>query len=130
MKLPFKRTQGKRCIDINREYIGRIGRRGFEMQQLGFELLLNPSVLAADGLRLSGQVRRMYRLFTERQIVSNAELRKIGCQYGARLWELRRALVRVGLCIDLVNRSRNGVCFYRLRSLSESSFFAAHQETL
>jgi len=100
------------------------------MQQLGFEILLNASVATADELRLSKQARAMFRLFSEGRSVSNTQLAQIARQYGARLFEIRRALVGVGMCIDLVNRGRNGVCFYRLRALEESSFYHAHQDTL
>jgi hypothetical protein len=99
------------------------------MQQLGFEILLNPSVATGDELRLSHQGRAMYRLFVGGRVVSNTELARIGRQYGARLWELRRALVPIGFCIDLI-KSRGGVCFYQMRQLSESSFFADHRHSL
>jgi len=100
------------------------------MQQLGFEILLNPSVATADEVRLSRQARAMYRLFAEGRVVSTTELARIGRQYGARLWELRRALIPLGWCIDMVSRLRSGVCFYKLVRVEESSFYEEHRESL
>jgi hypothetical protein len=100
------------------------------MQQLNFEVLLNPSVATADDLRLSRQARAMYRLFSEGRSVSNVQLAQIGRQYGARLYELRRALIPLGWCIDVVGKGGNGVCFYRLVRIEESSFYREHQGSL
>lgn len=97
---------------------------------LTFEILVNSSVTEADELRLSRQVRAMYRLFAEGRLVSNIALAQIGRQYGARLWELRRALVRIGFCIDLITKTRGGLCFYQMRQLSESRFFADPRHSL
>ncbi len=104
--------------------------QGREMQQLDFEILLNPSVVTADELRLSRQGRGMLKLFEGGRSVSNVQLSQIGRQYGARLWELRRALVPLGWCIDLVSKTRDGVCFYRLVPVEQSSFYRDHQATL
>ena len=61
-------------------------------RQLTFEILLNPSVGRADEDRLSGQARAMLGLFRGRRMmgftVSTIDLREIGCQYNARLWEV------------------------------------------
>ena len=104
------------------------------MKQLGFEVLLNPSVPAEAELRLSRQVEVMYRLFVHHHRfgvpVSNAELMQIGCQYNARLYELRRALIPVGWCIDFVGKGERGLCFYKLVRLGESQFYAQHRDRL
>jgi len=102
--------------------------------QLNFEILLNPSVPQADELRLSRQVEEMYRLFVEAQKagvpVANTELARIGLLYQSRLYELRRALIPLGWCIDLVGKTDGGVCFYQLVRVEESRFYAKHKDKL
>jgi len=104
------------------------------MQQLSFEVLLNSSVPAEAELRLSQQVERMYGLFVHHHRfgvpVSNAELMQIGCQYNARLYELRRALIPCGWCIDLVRKTESGVNYYGLVRLEQSQFYAEHKDRL
>jgi len=104
------------------------------MNQLTFEILLNPSVPEADELRLGRQVEKMYSLFVERRkaglTVSNTELAKIGFVYQARLYELRRALIPHGWCIDLVRKSEGGVNCYSLVPLEDSTFYAKHKDKL
>jgi len=97
------------------------------MNQLTFEILLNPSVPEIDELRLARQSQRMYRLFVSRYrsglSVSTMDLTIIGAQYNARLYELRRALIPRGWCIDLVRRSENGIAYYKIVRLDESEFY-------
>ena len=99
------------------------------MQQLGFEILLNPSVATADELRLSKQGRAIFRLFAEGRSVSNVQLANIARQYGARLYELRRCLIPLGWCIDMISKTRGGVVFYKLVRLEQSSFYDEHRYT-
>lgn len=97
------------------------------MEQLTFEILLNPSVPEINELRLVRQSQRMYRLFVSRYRtslpVSTSDLTTIGAQYNARLYELRRALIPLGWCIDLVKRSETGVRYYKIVRLAESEFY-------
>ena len=97
--------------------------------QLSLQILLNPSVMIGDELRLSKQGRVIFRLFSEGRSVSNIELSQIARQYNARLYELRRALISLGWCVDLVSKVRSGVCFYKLVPLEGSTFYGAHRDT-
>lgn len=98
--------------------------------QLTFEILVNPSVGAAEEPRLSKQNRAIFRLFSGGRSVSNVQLAQVARQYNARLWELRRALVRTGFCIDLISKTRRGLCFYKLVPVEQSSFYRDHRDTL
>jgi len=102
--------------------------------QLSFEILLNPSVPEADELRLSRQVEEMYCLFVEAKKaglpVPNTELAKIGLLYQSRLYELRRALIPCGWCIDLVQKTESGLNYYALVRLEQSTFYAEHKDKL
>lgn len=104
------------------------------MNQLSFQILLNPSVPVADELRLSRQVAEMYRVFVEAQKaglpVPNIELAKIGLMYQSRLYDLRRALIPQGWCIDLVQKTKSGMNYYSLVRLDQSRFYAEHKDKL
>jgi len=104
------------------------------VQQLNFDIFLNPSVQEADELMLSRQVKEMYRLFVEAKkaglTVPNTELAKIGFMYSARLYEQRLALIPYELCIDLVRKTENGVNYYSLVLLEQSQFYAQHKDKL
>jgi hypothetical protein len=102
------------------------------MHQLTFEILLNPSVEVEDERRLSRQAREMYLLFVARYriglVVSTSDLREIAAQYNARLYEVRRALVARGLCIDLVRKGMGGQNYYAIVALAESTFYKKHKD--
>ena len=78
-------------------------------------------------MRLSRQGWRMYRLFAANHkiglCVSTIDLGGIGNQYQARLSEVRRALIPLGWCIDLVRKGVGGVNYYKLVRLQESTFY-------
>jgi len=97
------------------------------------EISLNPSVEAADELRLEGQCRTMFGLFCSKHktglLVTTAELMEIAGQYNARLNEIRHALVKIGWCIDLVKKARDGNNGYKLVRLEDSTFYAEHKES-
>ena len=113
-----------------------------------FEPLVNPSVSEADERRLSGYVRRLYGLFKYRQImalpVSTLDLIDLAkAQYNARLYELRRALIPLGLCVDRIQEGDEGwrpewedkkngqtVYYYRMVWLADSRFFREKREKL
>ena len=98
-----------------------------ERQMMLNEVLLNPSVKVEDELRLSQQAMKMWKLFKVRDKiglpVSTADLMEIGDQYQARLFELRRQLINIGLCIDLVKKGEGGINYYALVSLENSTFY-------
>ena len=98
------------------------------------EVLLNPSVPAEDELRLSAQAMKMWKLFRAWDkvglLVSTADLMEIADQYQARLFELRRALINIGLCIDLVRKGKGGINYYALVNLENSTFYAARKGKL
>ncbi len=100
-------------------------------QQLTFDVLLNPSVVEIDELRLSAQALQILRLFRilERMnvIVTTNELSQIAHQYNARLNEVRHALVKVGLMIDETG-GRGGNNYYRVVPLDKSTFWASVQK--
>jgi hypothetical protein len=104
------------------------------MNQLSFEILVNPSVPTEDELRLSRQAHRLYRLFLSAYrtglFVSNLQMAEVGLLYQSRLYELRRALIPCGWCVDLVKKGDKGLCFYQLVRLEKSTFFAQHKERL
>jgi hypothetical protein len=96
---------------------------------------LNPTVQPEDEERLSAQAERLLALFQQRRreglTVHTGEMRDIACQYNARLYEIRRRLVKEGLCVDLVKRiPGTGINHYRIVPLAESKFYAAHRERL
>jgi len=99
-----------------------------------FEILLNPSVPVEDELRLSRQANKMYGLFRIRQriglCVSTIDLEEIGNQYQARLYEVRRALIPLGWCIDLVRKGQGGINYYKLVRVEDSKFYAERKYTL
>ena len=99
-----------------------------------FEILLNPSVPDEDVLRLSRQANKMYGLFRIRHrvglCVSTIDLERIGNQYQARLYEVRRALIPLGWCIDLARKGTGGVNYYKLVRLEESVFYDARKYRL
>ena len=104
-------------------------------QQLNFaDLLVNSTVPPDDELRLSRQAEKMLQLFVLAyrvgRDVSNGELREIGQQHNARLFEVRRYLVSRGFCIDLIRRGPGGVNFYRLLPIEKSDFYRKHREKL
>jgi len=105
-----------------------------ERQMILDEVLLNPSVKAEDELRLSWQATMMFHLFKSRsrigQPVSTADLMEIGNQYQARLYELRRALINIGLCIDRVKKGEGGINYYSLVNLENSTFYAERKGKL
>jgi len=105
-----------------------------ERQMELVEVLLNPSVLVEDELRLEGQAMEMWKLFKVRDKiglpVSTADLMEIGDQYQARLYELRRQLINIGLCIDLVKKGKGGINYYALVNLENSTFYAARKGRL
>ena len=107
-------------------------------QQMTFEdyraehVMLNPSVSAADEARLGPQADTVLKLFLGRahwgQTVSTIDLRAIGCQYNARLWEVRRYLAsHCDQCIDRVKKD-GGVNHYKLVPLAESEFYREHKD--
>jgi hypothetical protein len=105
------------------------------VNQLTFELLLNPSVRAEDENRLSRQARDILGLFRARAavglVVSTIDLAGIACQYNARLYEVRRYLVKhEGQCIDLVRKGEGGVNYYKIVPCELSTFYKAHKERL
>jgi hypothetical protein len=94
------------------------------------DLFLNSSIESKDEIRLSGQAERILRLFIvarrDNRLVSNTALMAIGRQYQARLFEVRRFLVKHGFCIDLVKRNGNGVNYYSMVSVDKSTFYQQH----
>jgi len=104
-------------------------------EQLTFEVLLNPSVLAAEEHRLSCQSYQILELFIAAdrigRIVRTSELADIARLYTARMVEVRRALVPKGFCIDLVERdTATGNNGYALVPLAQSTYYAKHKERL
>jgi len=101
--------------------------------QLTFEVLLNPSVPQDRQLELEGQVQQIYALFIRAwktgTKVCNLDMRDIAPQYQARLYEIRRALVPHGYCIDLTER-QGGLCWYEIVRLDESTFYAKKKHEL
>jgi hypothetical protein len=102
------------------------------MKQMSFEILLNPMVPDEDALRLTRQGNKMYRLFAGRFRtgckVSTMDLREICCMYQTRLHELRRALIKMGWCIDLIKKGPGGNNWYSLVRLGDSTFYAERKQ--
>jgi hypothetical protein len=96
------------------------------------DLDVNPSVPAsrAEEDRLSNQAARILALFRSRYpsgTVTTLEMAAISRQYGSRLWEIRRHLVRKGYCVDCVRRGSRGCHHYAVRDFSHSRFFKKHR---
>jgi len=104
-------------------------------QDLEGKALLNPSVPEEDEMRLSRQVLSMYRLFVGRLrtgcLVCTTDLFETGCQYGARLNELRQALIPMGWCIDCLDKvvygpklkPIKGLNYYSIVKLEDSTYY-------
>ena len=91
------------------------------------ELLLNPSVPAADQKRLSKQAIKIWRLFDPNGdghylSVWTPELRAVAAQYQSRLSELRAWLAKYGLTIDKIRRSERGNYKYEVREFEGSNY--------
>jgi len=104
-------------------------------QQLSFEDMdLNSSVERRDGERLSRQAGEMLRLFLSArrrgEEVSNLQLRAIGSQQNARLYEVRRHLIKRGFCIDLVYKGKGGLNWYGICPLGRSEFYRRRRDRL
>lgn len=95
-------------------------------QQMTFEILLNPSVKDRDQLRLSAQAGKILDLL-ERGPVKTSQLAEIGCQYQARLSEVRHALVKLGLMIDQRD-GQGGENEYTIVELDRSTFWQRVKE--
>lgn len=96
-------------------------------QQLTLDILLNPSVAEIDEERLSRQARDIWSLFKYKQFrldlkITTGDLADIGKQYGARLQEVRKALVKTGQMIDEVGRD-GGTHYYQVVPLDRSTFW-------
>jgi len=104
------------------------------MEQLNFQILLNPSVPESDELRLSRQGYRIYKIFADahrsNRLVANTELVQVGLGYGGRIFELRRALIPLGWCVDLIRKGGNGLNYYAMIRLAESEFYRSHKDKL
>lgn len=90
------------------------------------EILLNPSVKGKDELRLSRQAKTIYDLLRCGP-VKTSQLAEIGLQYGARLSEVRHALVKIGLMVDEIG-GEGGENQYQLVELERSTFWQRVQE--
>lgn len=105
-----------------------------DRQLLIEEIPLNPSVETEDEDRLHTQARDMRSLFFFRSRiflpVSTIDLIDIGGQYNARLFELRRWLIKRELCIDLVRKGKGGVNYYVLVPLKHSSYYKEREGRL
>lgn len=114
-------------------------------EDLREDIDLNPSVKPEDEVRVEIQAKRMRRLFfaraKENQLVSTADLRGIGAQYNARLYELRHWLIKHGLCIDDIKngqlskyqkerKKKKGIHYYSIIPLSQSTFYAERKDRL
>lgn len=96
--------------------------------QMTLNILLNPSVEDIDESRLVDHILRLFGLFKSRHNagvqVSTLDLMDFGkAQYNTRLYELRRALIKQGWCIDRVRRGENGVHYYELVPNEQSTFY-------
>lgn len=85
------------------------------------EILLNSSVEPQDVLRLSKQAMKIYELL---QIgpVKTSDLALVSFQYNARVHEVRHALVKIGLMLDL-KEGEGGQNQYEIVSIEQSSFW-------
>lgn len=90
------------------------------------EILLNASVKSKDTLRLSQQAERIYGLL-QRGPVKTSQLAEIGCQYQARLSEVRHALIKIGLMVDQYE-GEGGQNEYRIVELAQSTFWKKVKE--
>ena len=102
-------------------------------EQLTFEVVLNPSVIASEAARLSRQAIEILDLlrtaWRDRRLVRTSELRALAGQYNARLFEVRRALVKRGFCVDLIERdTETGNNGYAIVPVEKSTFYARHKE--
>lgn len=94
------------------------------------EAPLNPSVEEEDELRLLKHCQSLWNLFWSRLqigiiVVSTIDLEEYGkAQYQARLYEVRRAMIPRGYCVDLVRRGRGGVNYYAIVPIENSTFYA------
>ena len=99
-------------------------------QMMLCEAPLNPSVEVEDEERLFKHDTRLWNLFWSRLrigiiVVSTIDLIDYGKgQYQARLSEVRRTMIPMGYCIDLVKRGRRGVNYYAIVPNERSSFYA------
>ena len=95
---------------------------------------LNPSVSRRDEKRLSRLAERTLELFRrayrQNRAVSTTELAAISSQYGARIHECRRHLIKRGWCIDRVSGGHGGVHYYRIRPIDRSQFVKQHRVKL
>lgn len=100
------------------------------------EILLNPSVETADEKRLSRQCREILSLFRYKNFrlylpVTTTDLMEIAGQYQARLGEVRRWLIKYeNCCIDLIEKGKGGVNYYRIVPLDESEFYKQRKAKL
>ena len=91
------------------------------MDQLTFEILLNPSVKDEDIERLSAQAQEIYRRL-EKGILTTGDANSIACQYSARINEIRHALVKHNQMIDCVPGD-GGNNYFKIVPLNESTFW-------
>jgi hypothetical protein len=102
-------------------------------RQLGF-IDLNSSVRKQDESRLSRQAHQVLEFFRtayrKGQPVSTIDLVKISSQYNARVHEVRHFLIPLGWCIDCTKRTKSGVNYYRVVSLTKSEFYRSHKTKL
>jgi hypothetical protein len=107
---------------------------GVPYQMMLDEVLLNPSTQKMDEQRLSRQCRSIFGLFCARRrmgmLVTTADLMAEAGQYNARINELRRAIIKIGWCIDLVKRNSDGNNGYELVPIENSEFYAKHRNKL
>lgn len=93
----------------------------YQMTLPELEILLNPSVKGKDELRLSRQAGKIYVLL-QRGPVKTSQLAEIGLQYNARVNEIRHAIVKLGLMVDVVEGS-GGENQYEIVGLDRSKFW-------
>jgi len=86
------------------------------------EILLNPSVPADEELRLSVQALKIWGIFRRGLPVFTSQLSKVACQYNARLNEVRQALMKFDLTIDLTHKSRFGNNTYEIVRFQGSKY--------
>lgn len=85
------------------------------------EILLNPSVKAKDEKRLRGQALEIKGLL-ELGPVKTSELAAIGCQYNARVNEVRHFLFHKGKMVDEIE-GEGGENKYKIVNLEVSTFW-------
>jgi len=96
-------------------------------QMMLTEILLNPSVKAADEPRLSAQALKIWKLFcldgdSHYVAVWTSQLVRCACQYHARLNDLRNWLMPHGLTIDNIGSDGRGNHKYEVRELAGSNY--------